>query len=179
MVPSQPQHPTESMTTNPTSSAPPPAPPPSPASDTRVADRVYGAVAGAAILLALFFFVFGGTDSGREPVVAPAAVPQLTLLSPVNGAELDQPLLVEFDAGTVLARRAGGWAAGDLHLHLYAGSTEVMPGPGDLQPVSGTRYVWRVPRLPPGERTLRIGWSGLDHRSMDEGASGTVTVRLR
>jgi hypothetical protein len=168
------------MTTTQKQPAPPPvAPPLAEASDTRVADRVYGAVAGAAILLALFFFVFGDADSGREPVVAAAAVPQITLLSPASGAELDQPVLVEFDAGTVLARRAGGWAAGDLHLHLYAGNTELMPGPGDLQPVSGTRYVWQVPRLPPGERTLRVGWSGLDHRSMAEGASETVTVRLR
>jgi hypothetical protein len=150
-----------------------------PRSDTRIADRLYGGVGGAAVLMAILFFLFGQADGGTPAVASAEAVPQLRILSPAAGAELEQPVVLEFDAGAELARLHGGWAAGDLHLHLYAGDTEVMPGPGDLQRLSGTRYQWRLPRLPPGERTLRVQWAGLDHRSMTEGASEPLPVLLR
>jgi hypothetical protein len=149
-----------------------------PPSDTRAADRVFGVVGIAAILLAAFFFVFGDADSGAA---APPAegVPQLRILSPESGAALAQPALLEFDAGVPLRLGPTGWTAGDLHLHLYAGDTEVMPTSGDLQRIEGTRYVWRLPRLPAGERTLRLQWAGPNHRSMEEGASETLPVQLR
>jgi hypothetical protein len=154
------------------------APAPTPPSDTRASDRLFGAVGIAAILLAAFFFVFGDADSGAA-ALPDDGVPQLRILSPDAGAALAQPALLEFDAGVPLRLGPTGWTAGDLHLHLYAGDTEVMPTSGDLQRIEGTRYVWRLPRLPAGERTLRLQWAGTDHRSMEQGASEALPVQLR
>jgi hypothetical protein len=151
---------------------------PAPPSETRVADRVFGVVGVVAILMAAFFFVFGDVDRG-DAAPPPEGVPQLRILSPMAGAPLPQPALLEFDAGVPLRLGPTGWAAGDLHLHLYAGDTEIMPTSSDLQRIEGTRYVWRLPRLPAGERTLRLQWAGTNHRSMEEGASEALHVHFR
>ena len=140
------------------------------------ADRVFGIVGGAMVLLALVFFVRsllpGGSDTG------PAAVPALTILSPAPGSVVPQPAAVEFDAGTPLVLGRTGWEAQGRHVHLFVGPMEVMAAGRDIQPVRGTVYRWTLPRLPEGETTLRLTWSGADHGSLEEGASPTVPVVL-
>jgi hypothetical protein len=142
------------------------------------ADRVFGIVGGTMLLLAAFFlvrsFLPGGSDEGPA-----AGAPTLRLLSPAAGAVLEQPAAVDFDAGAPLVLRPAGWAAGELHVHLMAGGTELMAGAGDLAHLGGTRYRWTLPRLPAGETELRLTWSGADHRAVAEGASQPVAVRLR
>lgn len=146
-----------------------------------VADRVFGAIGAVLLLLGLVFlvrsFLPGGSDTGAGP--ARGAVPTLAILSPAPGAQVEQPLVVEFDAGTELVLGPTGWTADGRHLHLFAGGTEVMATATELQPAGGTRYRWALPRLPAAETTLRLAWSDERHRTLDQGASRPVPVRLR
>lgn len=150
------------------------------AGERRVSDRVFGAVGVVLVALGLFFWVLsfgeGGSDTGAGPATA---VPALSILGPAAGAELAQPAAVEFDAGASLTLGPTGWTADGRHLHLFVGGTELMASASDLRQVSGTRYRWTLPRLPAGEATLRLAWSDENHRTIPEGASAPVTVRLR
>lgn len=145
-----------------------------------VSDRVFGAIGGVALLLGVVFlvrsFLPGGSDTGAGPA---RGVPALAILSPAPGAEVDQPLVVELDAGTELALGPTGWTADGRHLHLFAGGTEVMATAAELRPAGGTRYRWTLQRLPPAQTTLRLAWSDERHRTIAEGASPEVPVRLR
>ena len=145
-----------------------------------MADRVFGIVGGVLVLLALVFWIRscgeGGSDTGAGPATA---VPTLAILAPSPGAELDQPVVVEFDAGAALTLGPTGWTADGRHLHLFAGGTELMASATELSPAGGTRYRWTLPRLPFGETTLRLAWSDESHRTIPQGASDTVAVRLR
>ena len=146
-----------------------------------VSDRVFGVIGGLALLLGVVVlvrsFMASGSDTGGGP--ARGRVPALAILSPVPGAEVDQPLVVELDAGAELVLGPTGWTADGRHLHLFAGGTEVMATATDLQPAGGTRYRWTLQRLPAAQTTLRLAWSDERHRTMDEGASPQVPVRLR
>jgi hypothetical protein len=144
-------------------------------------DRVFGVIGGLLLLLGLVYlvrsFLPGGSDTGAGPAVA--AVPALSIVSPSAGAELAQPAAVELDAGTALVAGPTGWTAEGRHLHLFAGGTELMATAAEMQHLGGTRYRWTLPRLPAGETTLRLAWSDERHRTIPEGASPTVPVRLR
>ncbi|HEU0016263.1 MAG TPA: hypothetical protein VFQ45_21470 [Longimicrobium sp.] len=140
-------------------------------------DRVFGVLGGLALLLAAVFFVRSLLPGGRDE--GAVRIPRLVLLSPAPGAEVAQPAVVELDAGARLVLRADGWSAGGRHLHLFVGGTELMAAGGELAAVGGTRYRWTLPRLPAGPATLRLAWSGADHRTLAEGASAPVPVRLR
>lgn len=144
-------------------------------------DRVYGVIGGLLLLLGVVYlvrsFLPGGSDTGAEPVAA--AIPALSIVSPAAGAELAQPAAVELDAGTALVAGPTGWTAEGRHLHLFAGGTELMATAAEMRHLGGTRYRWTLPRLPAGQTTLRLAWSDERHRTMAEGASPTVPVRLR
>ncbi|HEX6369566.1 MAG TPA: hypothetical protein VF006_11670 [Longimicrobium sp.] len=144
-------------------------------------DRVFGVIGGVLLLLGLVFlvrsFLPGGSDTGAGP--AGGGIPTLRILSPAPGAEVEQPMVVELDAGAALALGPSGWTADGRHLHLFAGGTEVMATATELQPAGGTRYRWRLHRLPAGETTLRLAWSDERHRTLPQGASAQVPVRLR
>lgn len=150
------------------------------AGERLVSDRVFGAIGGVLLLLGLVFLVRsfgeGGSDTGARPA---ATVPALRILSPAAGAELAQPAAVELDAGTALVAGPTGWTAEGRHLHLFAGGTELMATAAEISHLGGTRYRWALPRLPAGETTLRLAWSDERHRTLPEGASATVPVRLR
>jgi hypothetical protein len=146
-----------------------------------VSDRIFGAVGAVLLVLALLFGVRscgeGGQDTGARPAVA--AIPTLAIQSPAAGAVLDQPAAVEFDAGAALTLGPTGWTAEGRHLHLFAGGTELMASAAELRHLGGTRYRWTLPRLPAGETTLRLAWSDERHRTIPQGASAPVPVRLR
>lgn len=146
-----------------------------------VSDRVFGVIGGVLLLLGLVFLVRsllpGGSDTGAGP--AKASIPTLTILSPRPGATVVQPMVLELDAGTELTLGSTGWTAGGRHLHLFAGGTEVMATVTELQPTEGTRYRWMLPRLHGDTATLRLAWSDERHRTIPDGASAPVHVRLR
>ena len=145
-----------------------------------VADRVFGIVGVILVLLALGFGIRscgeGGSDKGAR---AAAPVPTLAIVAPSPGTELDQPVVVEFDAGAALTLGPTGWTAEGRHLHLFAGGTELMASATELRHLGGTRYRWTLPHLPAGETTLRLAWSDETHRTIPQGASDTVAVRVR
>ena len=149
--------------------------------DRRVSDRIFGAVGVAMVLLGVFFWIRsfgeGGSDTGARP--AAAAVPALAIVSPAAGTEVDQPAAVELDAGSTLTLGPTGWTAEGRHLHLFAGGTELMAAATELRHVGGTRYRWTLPGLPAGETTLRLAWSDERHRTIPDGASPPVSVRLK
>lgn len=148
--------------------------------ERRGTDRVFGAVGVAMVLLGVFFWIRsfgeGGSDTGARPG---PAIPTLAIVSPAAGAEVAQPAAVELDAGATLALGPTGWTADGRHLHLFAGGTELMASATELRHVGGTRYQWTLPRLPAGETTLRLAWSDERHRTIPEGASASVPVRLK
>lgn len=150
-----------------------------PVGERSTVDRVFGIVGAAMLALALAFFVRSLLPGGSDRGAAPPPVPALAILSPAPGTVLDQPAAVEFDAGAPLVLGPAGWAADGRHVHLFVGGTEVMATATDVRRVSGTRYRWTLPRVPPGETSLRLAWSGEDHRTLEEGASTAVPVRLR
>jgi hypothetical protein len=143
-------------------------------------DRIFGVIGVVLLVLALVFFVRsfgeGGSDQGAGPA---ASIPTLAITSPAAGAELAQPAAVEFDAGAALTLGPTGWTADGRHLHLFAGATELMAAAGELRHLGGTRYRWTLPRLPAGETALRLAWSDESHRTIPQGASPPVAVRLR
>jgi hypothetical protein len=137
------------------------------------ADRVYGAVAAVAILLALWFLVRGG---GADTTAVQRS-PRLTVEDPRPGATLAQPVVVTFDARTTL-RPDGSDAGATRHVHVRIGATELMPGPADVRPVSGTTYRWTLPRLPAGPAALRLYWSDAGHRPIAGAQSDSVAVTI-
>lgn len=147
----------------------------------RASDRVFGVIGGLLLLLGLVFtvrsFLPGGSDSGERP--AAGAIPTLAIVSPAPGAEVAQPLVVELDAGARLVLGPTGWTADGRHLHLFAGGTEVMATATELRPAGGTRYRWTLGRLSGDTTTLRLAWSDERHRTLEQGASAAVPVRLR
>lgn len=150
------------------------------AGERLASDRIFGVIGVVLVLAGLIYFVLsfreGGSDTGAGPA---AAIPTLAMISPAAGAELAQPAAVEFDAGATLVLGPTGWTADGRHLHLFAGGTELMAASNELVHLGGTRYRWTLPRLPAGETTLRLAWSDETHRTIPEGASPTVPVRLR
>ena len=139
-----------------------------------LSDRVYGAIGIAAVLLAVVFLFVGGPKDGESK----PGIPRLRLLEPAAGAALEQPVTVDFDAGTPLGTD-GGNRDGSLHVHVRVGGTELMSGPGSLRPLGGTRYRWTLPPVPAGTHVLRLYWSDDRHRTLPDGASDSVTVTLR
>lgn len=144
-----------------------------------VSDRVFGAVGVAMVLLGLFFWIRSFGEGGSDTGARAPAVPVLAIVSPAAGAEVAQPAAVELDAGSMLTLGPTGWTAEGRHLHLFAGSTELMAAATELRHVGGTRYRWTLPRLPAGETTLRLAWSDERHRTIPDGASPPVPVRLK
>ena len=146
-----------------------------------VSDRVFGWIGGGLLLLGLFFlvrsFLPGGSDTGAGP--GAGGIPALRILSPAPGDTVDQPVVVEFDAGARLEPGPTGWTADGRHLHLFAGQAEMMATSAEIERAGGTRYRWRMQRLPHGATTLRLAWSDERHRTIEPGASPPVPVQLR
>ena len=141
---------------------------------TLTSDRVYGAIAEIAIVLALWFLVRGGESDTTQVERSPL----LTVTDPRPGATLDQPVVVTFNARTEL-RPDGSNARATRHVHARIGATELMPGPTDVLPVSGTTYRWTLPRLPSGPAVLRLYWSDATHRPIPGAESDSVDVVIR
>jgi hypothetical protein len=130
------------------------------------------------IVAAVLLMLFGGagdTTGSTEPSVPP----QITLVAPASGEQVSGRVPVVFQLPLRLQQGAGGWHVGQFHMHASIDGAEFMPGPADIQPVGTYQYQWTFPPLPPGSRTVRLFWSGPDHRPLPEGASAPVTVEVR
>ena len=130
------------------------------------------------VVAALLLMLFGGAGDTTETAEA-SAPPQITLLEPTEGEQLAGPVPVVFQLPGRLQPGAGGWHVGQFHVHASVDGAEFMPGPADIRPVGTYQYRWTLPSLPPGSRTVRLLWSGPDHRPLAEGASAPVTIEVR
>jgi hypothetical protein len=137
-------------------------------------DKVYGAIAAIAIVLALWFLVRGG---GADTTQVSRA-PRITIDDPRPHAEVDQPIVVTFDARSRL-RPDGSDSAFTRHVHADVGATMLMPGPTDVQRVSGTTYRWKLASVPPGTTFLRLYWADAAHRPIPGAASDSVPIVVR
>lgn len=141
-------------------------------------DRAFGAVAVLAVLLALFFLVRGGADTGAQGGVAEP--PAITVLEPADGAVVSGAFPVVFRPGGELRQTPAGWTlAGRYHLHASVDETELMAGPQDVQALGGGRYRWTIPALPAGGHRLVLRWAGPSHAPLRTGESAPVVVTVR
>ncbi|MBV9775141.1 MAG: hypothetical protein JO040_14405 [Gemmatimonadetes bacterium] len=148
------------------------------ASGRSTRDRAFGVVAAVAILLALFFLVRGGSDTGASGGVA--APPTLVIVSPTDGATVSGAFPVVFRSGGELRQTPAGWTlAGRYHLHAGVDETELMAGPRDVQPLGNGRYRWTVPALPAGGHRLVLRWAGPSHAPLRTGESEPVVITSR
>jgi hypothetical protein len=129
-----------------------------------------------AILLAIGLWT-GGNDRGLS--TAPAAPAQLTIVDPVDSAEVAAPLEVTFSTTAPLHLTPTGWQATRYHLHALIDGTSVMPGALDLHDLGEGHFRWRIKGMAPGSHTLRLVWARPDHRAIPEGASDEVEFELR
>lgn len=165
------------MKTESVSTSPQPAPAPS-AHRRTLADRLLGLVGGAMIVAAIVLFVVGGEEDDGS--AAQAAGPVLELVQPSHGSELrTERLMVVFRSDLPLAPMAGGWGVDSLHLHLNLDGTELMPAPGDIERLPNGVFRWSLPRPGPGVHTLRLLWSGPDHRPLQGGGSRAVQILVK
>jgi hypothetical protein len=151
---------------------PPAGYPPSATPRGTTAAAVGIALGGIAILVLGFWL---GTRE-RTP-----AIPQLTLIEPRPGAVVERPVELIFDVHRSRMRVGpGGWGVGAIHIHAWVDGVEIMPAAADIEYIGApARYRWRLPRVEPGERSIRIGWSDIQHRELGDGGSGTVEVIVR
>lgn len=157
--------------------APSHRPAPGGAPQPAVLPTVLGILMIGIAVLAIGFWMDARRNAAETS--AGAALPTITLIEPAPGAVVESPLPVLFEAPVRLRWVAGGWQAGRLHIHAEVSGSELMPGARDIQPLGENRYRWTLPPLPAGEHTLRLFWSGPDHRPIQQGASEAVGILVR
>lgn len=149
-------------------------------SEKQGSSRLVTLVGGLGILMVAAGIVVATVQALRhdEVTTPPGDVPAIMLLAPESGDTVDAPIAVRFRAGERLALGPMGWASDDLHLHAYVDGTEVMPAAADITPQSDGTFVWHVPAIP-GEHALELGWAGMQHGALAEGASREVIIVVR
>ncbi len=159
----------------PAGAAPPSAAPS--AWGSTVADRLLGVAGGAMILLAVVLFFIGGESDGAQTEVVEA--PAVELVQPQHGATLrTERLLLVFRVEGEFGPRPGGWGNESMHLHLALDDAELMPGPPDIERLPSGLFRWTLPRPAPGLHTVRLFWSGPDHRPIPGTGSRVAQIRV-
>lgn len=142
-----------------------------------ITDRLLGVVGAAMVIAAVVLLVFGGErDTGAA---GGAGAPAIEMTAPAEGDSIVGPLRVEFRVEGEMAMQPGGWGVGNHHLHLELDGVELMPAAGDMERTGAGEYRWNVGMPAPGPHTLRLLWSGPDHRPMEETATAPVRVEVR
>lgn len=130
-----------------------------------------GFLAAGLIILALGFLARtpGGAREDR--------VPAIVVLDPATGDTVRGTVTVRFRTTDELSLGTQGWTAGELHLHAMVDGVELMPAAADISGADST-FAWRLPPLPPGDRTLYLTWAGRHHGNL-RGATDTVRFHVR
>ena len=108
----------------------------------------------------------------------PTSAPQLTLVSPLESAALDSPLVLRFRSERPITLGHSGWASANYHLHASVNGVEYMPAARDVEARNG-EYLWTIPTVPRGPLRIRLGWGDQAHRAVTSGATDTVSATLR
>lgn len=148
-----------------------------PSTGRPVADRVLGVVGGAMILAAVVLLFVGGESDGATGAAIDA--PALEMIQPKHGSPVrTKRLFVVFRSEADLRPKPGGWGTDSLHLHLSLNGTELMPAAGDIERLPDDLFRWTLPRPEAGVHTLRLFWSGPDHRPIPGTGSRAVQVKV-
>ena len=129
---------------------------------------IIGFLIAGALILAVGF-IAGMRDGSPAD-----GLPALAVISPADGDSLSNPITLEFTTPAPLRLGTAGWMAGDMHLHLMAGDTELMPAASDIT-AGETSFTWQLPRLPAGTHRVYLTWAGRHHGNL---AGTTDTLRL-
>lgn len=127
-------------------------------------------------MLALLGFGLWVDREARQISAIEPLPPEIVLLEPTDGGTVSGPVELVFEAEAELRRGPGGWQSGPFHLHAAVDEREIMPGGDDIRRVAGSRYIWTLRPVPPGQRTLRLFWS--DHRHSEVAGGGSQAVRV-
>jgi hypothetical protein len=142
-------------------------------------DLLLGLVGGAMVIGALVVIVFGGERDTGANVSRIAEAPQLTLAEPAHADTVSADAPLVFRSSRELRLSPQGWGVDSLHIHAAVNGRDVMPAAPDIVRRADGGYAWHLRRLPPGPATLRLYWSGPDHRPMEPGATETIQVYVR
>ena len=110
--------------------------------------------------------------------VTGASTPQLTIVTPAPGMQIDSPLVIRFTSASPIVLHPSGWGAGNLHLHARINGVEFMPAAQDIRQ-EAEAYLWTIPSQQAGPVAIRLGWADQAHRELSSGATDTVSAILR
>ena len=140
-------------------------------------ERIFGVVGGGMVLAAMVLLLTAAL--GREDTALIAAPPPLELIAPAPSDSIEGALELVFRTDARLQPQPGGWGVDGLHVHAEINGREIMPAASDISMRPDGAYTWTIGRAPAGEATVRLRWSDLDHRPLEEGATPVVRVHVR
>jgi hypothetical protein len=100
--------------------------------------------------------------------VEPRPLPSLTIISPMEGAQVDPSIAVVFETAGDLATMTMGAKQMGIHLHLDIDGTSLMPMMKDLVALGKNqyRYVFDLP-VKPGKHVVSVYWSDAQHKTIE------------
>ncbi|WP_114970870.1 hypothetical protein [Rhodoferax ferrireducens] len=103
-----------------------------------------------------------------KSTVAPRPLPSITIISPMEGAQVDPSIAVVFETAGDLAAMTMGARKMGIHLHLDIDGTSLMPIMKDLVPLGKNqyRYVFDLP-VKPGKHVVSVYWSDAQHKTIE------------
>jgi hypothetical protein len=111
----------------------------------------------------------GHTDTPvKKSQKAPLPLPTLTIISPVEGAQLGPTVAVVFETAGDLAKMTMDAKKVGNHLHIDMDGTSLMPMMKDLVPLGKNqyRYVFDLP-VDPGKHVVSVYWSDAQHKTVE------------
>jgi hypothetical protein len=108
------------------------------------------------------------TMPAKKSTVAPQLLPTLTIVSPVEGAQVDPTIAVVFETAGDLAKMTMDAKVLGNHLHVDIDGTSLMPMMKDLVPLGKNqyRYVFDLP-VKPGKHVVIVYWSDAQHKTIE------------
>lgn len=104
----------------------------------------------------------------KKSMVAPQPLPTLTIVSPVEGAQVDPTIAVVFETAGKLAKMTMDAKVLGNHLHIDIDGTSLMPMVKDLVSLGKNqyRYVFDLP-VKPGKHVVSVYWSDAQHKTIE------------
>lgn len=104
----------------------------------------------------------------KKSTVAPRPLPTITIVSPVEGAQVDPTIAVVFETAGDLAKMTMDAKKVGNHLHIDIDGTSLMPMMKDLVPLGKNqyRYVFDLP-VKPGKHVVSVYWSDAQHKTIE------------
>lgn len=137
-----------------------------------LAPVVIGIALTCVLLVGLAYLANQRKAADAEPA------PQLTILTPADGAALDSPLVIRFVSTRPLELKPSGWGYRSLHLHVWVDSIQLMPAASEII-ADSSQYRWLLPGVSRGRKRLHLGWADQAHRPVTQGGSETVSATIR